>query len=399
MNPRPRSASRRHHPAAGSMTHTACAEPRLPFAALRLSAQGISCSVFSDASDVVAWLGAVQAQDYSAAKWALGLRMPVGMANDSIIEGAIANGGILRTHVMRRTWQFVAAPDLRWMLDLVAPRLITRSAGRYRQLELDAATFGRCATILAKTLDGGHALTRDEIGSAFERAGVSADGPRLSHLLVRAELDGLICSGPPRGRNHTYVLLEHRAPLGVPLRRDEAVAELVRRYFRSRGPASLRDFVWWSGLTAKEARAGVMAIRSSLATDVVNGETFWWQNDAMALVVSPCVHLLPAFDEYVLAYRDRTAVLDTKYSEHLNAGGGMLSPVIIIDGRVAGTWRRTALGVGTVSMKAEMFASVGERERLAIAGAAQRYAEFLQRDARIEVVATACRCASPPHQS
>ena len=383
----------------GSMRHAGCPKPRLLFADLRLSAQGITGSAFSDASDVVAWLGAVQAQDYSAAKWALGLRMPVGMANDSIIEGAIANGRVLRTHVMRRTWQFVSAKDLRWMLDLVAPRLIAHSAGRYRQLGLDAATFGRCATILAKTLDGGHALTRDEICSAFEREGVSAHGPRLSHLLVRAELDGLICSGPPRGSHHTYVLLEHRAPLRVPLRRDEAVAELVRRYFRSRGPASLRDFVWWSGLTAKEARAGVMAIQSSLAADVVNGETFWWQNDAPAPVGSPSVHLLPAFDEYVLAYRDRTAVLNTKYSERLNAGGGMLRPVVIIDGRVAGTWRRTALGVGTISMKAEMFAPVGERERLGIAGAAQRYAEFLQRDARIDVVATACRRSSSPHTS
>lgn len=384
---------------AGSMRHAGSPEPRHLFAALRLSAQGITGSGLSDASDVVGWLGAVQAQDYSAAKWALGLRMPIGTANDSIIEGAIANGSILRTHVMRRTWQFVSAKDLRWMLDLVAPRLIARSQGRYRQLGLDAATFGRCATILAKTLDDGHALTRDEIGSAFERAGVSADGPRLSHLLVRAELGGIICSGPPRGGHHTYVLLEHRAPLRVPIRRDEAVAELVRRYFRSRGPASLRDFVWWSGLTAKEARAGVMAIRSSLAADVVNGETFWWRNDAPAPARSHCVHLLPAFDEYVLAYRDRTAVLDAKYSERVNAGGGRLSPVIIIDGRVAGTWQRTALGVGTVSMRAEMFESVRERERLAIAGAAQRYADFLQRDARIEVVATARRRSSSPHPS
>ncbi len=378
------------------MRHAGRTERRPLFAALRLSAQRITGSVFSDASDVVAWLGAVQAQDYSAAKWALGLRMPVGMANDSIIQGAIANGGILRTHVMRRTWHFVSAKDLRWMQDLVAPGLIARSTGRYRQLGLDSATFCRCAGILAKTLDGGHALTRDEIGSTLGHAGVSADGPRLSHLLVRAELDGIICSGPPRGSHHTYVLLEHRAPLRVPLRRDEAVAELARRYFRSRGPASLRDFVWWSGLTAKEARAGLMAIQSHLVADVVNGETFWLPNEAPATVGSTCVHLLPAFDEYVLAYRDRTAVLDTKYSERLNAGGGMLSPVIIIDGRVAGTWRRTALRGGTVSMKAEMFTSMGERERLALDGAAQRYAEFLQRGARIEVVATACRRSSSP---
>jgi len=381
------------------MRYVESLEQRSLFAALRLSAQGISGTPFSSASDVVAWLGAVQAQDYSAAKWALGLRMPIGMATESIIEGAIADGSILRTHAMRRTWQFVSAKDLRWMLDLVAPRLIARSAGRYRQLELDAATFERSAAILSKILDSGHALTREEIRSAFERAGISADGPRLSHLLVRAELDGLICSGSRRGSHHTYGLLEHRALERVSLRRDEAVAELVRRYFRSRGPASLRDFVWWSGLTSKEALAGVMAIRSSLATDVVNGETFWWQDDAPAPVVPHCVHLLPAFDEYLLAYRDRTAVLDARYSERLNAGGGMLSPVIIIDGRVAGTWRRTVLGVGTASIRANMFASFGQREKLDIAGAAQRYAQFLQRDARIEVVATASRRSSLPRPS
>ena len=364
-------------------------EPRPLLAAQRLAAQRITGSAFSGAPDVVEWLGAVQAQDASAAKWAVGLRMPVGMAKDATIEGAIASGSILRTHVMRGTWHFVSPKDLRWMLDLVAPRLIARSAGRYRQLGLDAATFARCARILEKTLDGGHALTRDEIGATLGHSGVSADGPRLAHLLVRAELDGIICSGPPRGRHHTYVLLGHRAPLRAPRPRGEAVAELARRYFRSRGPASLRDFVWWSGLTTREARAGLMAIESRLVADVVNGETLWWSNEAPATAGSICVHLLPAFDEYVLAYRDRTAVLDAEHAERLNAGGGMVAPVIVIDGRVAGTWRRTALRVGSVSLKADLFAPMGDGERLALDGAAQRYAEFLQRDAHVEVVAAA----------
>ena len=370
-------------------------EPRLPLAALRLSAQRITGSVVGDASKVVAWLGLMQAQDYSAAKWAVALRMPAGIATESTVERAVACGSILRTHVVRRTWHFVSVKDLRWMLKLVASRLIARSADRYRQLGIDAATFGRCTKILARTLDDGRALTRDALGSTLEHAGILARGPRLSHLLVRAELEGLICSGPPRGGHHTYMLLDRRAPLTAPLTtplaRDEAVAELARRYFRSRGPASLRDFVWWSGLAAKEARAGVKAIDASLAAGVLEGETYWWSNEAPTAIESPCVHMLPAFDEYVLAYRNRAAVLDTHQSKRLNAGGGLLRPAIIIDGRVAGTWRRTLLGPSTVSIDAEMFTPVGARERLAIAGAARRYAEFLQREARLEVVTAACR--------
>ena len=366
-------------------------EPRPSLADLRLSAQHITRSAFADPSDVVAWLGAVQAQDYSAAKWAVALRMPAGTATESTIERAVANGSILRTHVLRRTWQFVSATDLRWMRELVRAGLIARSACRYRQLGLDAPTFRRCAAVLEKTLDEGRALTRDELGSMLEHADVLVNGPRLSHLLVRAELDGLICSGPPRGGHHTYVLLEDRVPPRTPLSRGEAVAELARRYFRSRGPASLRDFVWWSGLTAKEARAGVNAIQSTLAADDLDGETYWWSDENPAPVASPCMHLLPAFDEYVLAYRDRTLVLDTRYSKRLNAGGGMLSPVIVMDGRVVGTWRRVPLAPGKVSIRADMFGPVTERERLALARAAQRYAEFLQRAARLDVVATACR--------
>lgn len=375
---------------ASEIRHMRQTEPRLPLAALRRSAQRITGSVMRDASEVVAWLGLMQAQDYSAAKWAVALRMPAGVATESTVERAVAGGSILRTHVVRRTWHFVSAKDLRWMLKLVASRLIARSADRYRQLGIDAATVGRCIKILARTLDDGRALTRDALGTTLEHAGISARGPRLSHLLVRAELEGLICSGPPRGGRHTYMLLDRRAPLTTPLARDEAVAELARRYFRSRGPASLRDFVWWSGLAAKEARAGVKAIEASLAAGVLDGETYWWSSETPTAMESPCVHMLPAFDEYVLAYRNRAAVLDTHQSKRLNAGGGLLRPAIIIDGRVAGTWRRTLSGPSTVSIDAEMFTPVGARERLAIAGAARRYAEFLQREMRLEVVTGAC---------
>jgi len=194
----------------------------------RLQHQRLAQNPLATPAEIVTWLGAVQAQEYAGAKWALGLRLP--NATDEVLERAFAEGTILRTHVLRPTWHFVTPADIRWLLDLSAPRVTAANAHMYRQLELDPALFARSHAVMAGALQGGRYLTRAEIGSALARSGIAADGLRLVYLLMRAELDAVVCSGPRRGNQVTYALLEERATPARRLPREEALAELTQRY-------------------------------------------------------------------------------------------------------------------------------------------------------------------------
>src|SRR5438270_2674002 len=228
----------------------------LDIAQRRLHNQHITRRTLETPEALVEWLGAVQAQDYAAAKWALGLRLP-GVTDDDI-EQAFTGGTILRTHVMRPTWHFVSSADIRWLLALTAPRVHAANAYWYRRVGVDETTVGHSMDVLANALQGGKQLTRDELASALKLAGIVTEGEqRVTYIVMRAELDGLICSGARRGKQFTYALLAERAPHPRMLARDEALAELTMRYFMSHGPAAIRDFVWWSGLTAADAKAGL----------------------------------------------------------------------------------------------------------------------------------------------
>ena len=361
-------------------------------AAQRLVAQQIAHSAFTSPADLVAWMGALQAQEPLAAWWALGLRLggaggAAGRAKAifGAIAGALADGTVLRTHVMRWTWQLVTPADLHWMLPLVAPRLMARAARRHRELALDAKTFRRAEAAFTRALaDGGH-RTRAELGAALRAAGIAPDGPRLSHLLGQAELQGLLCSGAPRGKQATWALLAGRAPrAGAALTRDEALAELARRYFRSRGPATAADFAWWSGLAPADARAGLGAAASELTSESIAGVTYWRARHAPAVAPSALAdaYLLPAFDEYLVAYRDRGAVLSPRDARRINAGGGLLAPTVVVGGQVVGTWRRT-LGRGVVTIALSLFGKPTPRERARIEDAAERYGAFLGLETKI----------------
>src|SRR5438034_1155848 len=238
----------------------------------RLHNQFITQQTFEKAGDVLRWLGAVQAQDYAAAKWALGLRTQ--NSTDNLIEQAFTDGTILRTHVMRPTWHFVLPADIRWMLALTAPRVLSTIAYYDRTLELDDAVFTQSNAVLAKALQGGKQLTRTELVSVLQQAGIATDNlQRIGHILMHAELDGIICSGARRSKQFTYALLDERAPQAGTLDCEEALAEFARRYFTSHGPATLQDFVWWSGLTVDDARACLEMVTSQLMHEVVDGQT------------------------------------------------------------------------------------------------------------------------------
>jgi hypothetical protein len=320
-------------------------------------------------------MGAVQAQDYLGALWAVGVRLR-GRATEAAVQRALDDGAILRTHTLRFTWQLVAPADLRWMLALVAPRLAQRAGTRWRTLGLDAATFRRAGRALGRALADGSELSRAELAAVLHGAGVDPGGERLLHILGRAELDGILCSGARRGKQPTWALLDRRVPADARLRdRRAAAAELAGRYFRSRGPASLRDFVWWSGLTVAEARAGLEAVQGELAREEIDGTEYFHDPDLRAAPAAT-VELVPPFDEYLIAYRDRGDILDPRHVGRLNAGGGMIGSAIVAGGRVIGTWRRT-LGRGGVAIALRTFAPVSAGTRAAIAAAARRYADFL----------------------
>ncbi len=339
----------------------------------RLHNQRLAAADFERPGEVVAWFGAVQAQDYLGALWAVGQRTR--HASEAAVEQAIAAGDIVRTHPMRGTWHLVAAADIRWLLALIKPRTLANNAGWYRRLELDEATFAASAAVFAQALQGGKQLTRQELAAAHERAGISTAGLRLTHLLMRAEAEGIICSGARRGKQFTFALLDEIAPASRTLARDEALAELTLRYFTSHGPATAQDFAWWSSLTLTDARAGLAMVKTHLAQHVIDDQTYWLApSTPSAPVASPAAFLLPPYDEYTVAYQDRSAVLDPAYAEQTR--NGIFSPIIVIDGPIVGTWQRT-LTKNSVVIATSPFISLSAAQQQALAAAGARYSRFL----------------------
>jgi hypothetical protein len=346
-------------------------------AQFRLHNQRIANTSFTEPKDVVRWMGAVQAQDYLGSLWAIALRMQD--ASETDIENAIAEKTIVRTWPMRGTLHFVAATDVRWMLTLLAPRMIARSAFRHKQLELDEPLLRKSNTVLVRALRGHRQLTRQELAAHLKRSGVATGGQRLIHIIWRAALEGLICQGTRRGKQFRFALLDEWLPASKPLNRDEALAELATRYLASHGPATLQDFQWWSGLPMKDARAAIASVESQFQHGIVDGRTYWFPPpEPRARKAPPPGYLLPAFDEFLVGYRDRRAVLDPDLSRrHAQPNtGGMLSPSIIIDGRVVGTWRRV-LKKGSVLIAPTLFTALSRYEKKALALAATEYGAFL----------------------
>jgi hypothetical protein len=344
---------------------------------LRLHHQHITAPAFARPADVVDWLVAVQAQDYAGAKWALGLRMRA--TAEPVLERAFTEGSILRTHLMRPTWHFVTPADIRWMLTLTGPRVQAANAGMYRQEGLDRTTFKRSNDALVKALRGGVQLTRDELRDVLQTAGIEARGTlRMAYLMMYAELEGILCSGPRRGRQFTYALLDERAPGARSLPRDEALAELARRYFLSRGPATVQDLAKWSGLTVADASRGLEAVQAGLAHEVLDGRSYWFSPSAPPpRPTAPLAHLLSVYDEYLSGYKDRSAIIEPGHAARLIAMGNLLTSVILVDGQILGTWKRR-LEKRAVTVETSLFAPLGQPEKQALAAAARQYAAFLE---------------------
>ena len=334
--------------------------------------------------DVVQWLGAVQAQDYAGAKWALAQRSR--NTTSAEIDELFGSGKLLRTHVMRPTWHFVSPLDIRWLLALTAPRVHAVNASYYRKLELDDAIFEKSQAVFVRELQGDGQLTRTELARRLEQAGIVANGPRLGYIMMAAELDGVICSGALEGKQHTYALLDERVPPTQPLSRERALAELARRYFTSHGPALLKDFSWWSGLTIADTKSAIELAGKRLDRAEL-GEKVYWSGRSGSTTTrsrSPTLHLLPNYDEYLVAYRDHSPSFDSALFDVSAPPGIFDGHIVVLDGKVVGGWRRTIERDG-ITIRATLLVSCNEAETRALKAAAKRYGTFLGKPTTLTV--------------
>lgn len=353
----------------------------LSIAAHRLHNQHISHVRFHTPAEVVAWLGAMQGQDYPGVKWSVGLRLSG--STDADIEQAIVDKAIVRTWVMRGTLHLVAGADARWMVELVAPRVIAGLAARHRQLELDEATFSHSHDVLLKALEGGQQRTRKQLFEALEKAGVSTSGQRGYHILGRASLDGLLVQGVEARKDPLFMLRDEALPNARTMPRDEALAQLARRYFLSRGPATLQDFAWWSGMTMGDARAGLEDVKDQLIEETIEGERYWLSPDTTPVKGEPA-YAPPGFDEYLLGYKVRDAVLDPLHVTKVCPGkNGIFFPTMVIHGRIVGIWKRS-LTKSKIVVTTAPFESVSKTDMKAFRAGVERYGEFMQMPVQME---------------
>ena len=354
---------------------------------LRLRNTGLSASPFKTPEDAVAHLGAIQSQDFAAAKWAVGLRMQ--KATDETVERSFNEGKFLRTHVMRPTWHFVLPEDIRWMLELTGQRVKRILAPYDKKLQITKEVLSQSQAEFKKALEGKRNLTRAELGDQLEKKMLHARGQRLAHILVYAELNGLICSGPRKGKQFTYALLEEIVPKWRKLNREEALGKLALKYFTSHGPAQNRDFAWWSGLSAKDADEGINLIQPKLNQTNFNGKTYWFSSetkdegfDLSTFDSAPQAFLLSLYDEYTIAYKDRSDISEKRAIERMISMGNALTAVIILDGKAVGTWKRF-LKENSVEIKLNPFEKLNEDKIELIKEAAEKYGKFLNKNVSI----------------
>ena len=288
---------------------------------------------------IVAHLGIIQAQDFNAAKWAIGVRL--GGCTDKSVSEAFDRGEILRTHIMRPTWHFVTPENIRWMLRLSSKQIMQSMKSRDRELGITDETYRTCFRIIEKALEKENYLTKDELTKILHQAGMKLDTSKLYHVMVGAEANGIVCSGALQGNMQTYALLEKRAPPANPLSKEESLAKLARIYFSGHGPATLNDFVWWSGLSVGEARQGLYAVQAEFVSETINEQLYWMPDVAYQPSVGENrLFLLPSYDEYIVGYKDRTDVLTSVNHTKAISSNGVFRPVIIKDGRVIGLWKK-----------------------------------------------------------
>jgi hypothetical protein len=339
----------------------------------RLINQQIVETSFKSPVEMVQWFGAVQGQEYAQTKWGLGLRLS--HLKDADIENAINEGEILRTHLLRPTWHFVAADNIRWLLTLTAPRVHIANGYMYRKMELDEKTFSRCIDIIIKILQGNNHLTRVEINKEFARNKIVAHGHRLSYIMMYAELEKIICSGIRQGNQFTYALLDERVKPAQHITDDEALNHLTAQYFKSRGPATIQDYATWSGLSLKDCKRGVESIKNKLQTITTDDAEYYVSDDAV-FTDKPMenIYLLPIFDEYIMGYKDRSAIMEYKKSRN-EKSSFKYNCMIIYDGQIIGTWKRTVKNK-QIELEYDLFSTLTDVQQEKFKDAMNHFVQF-----------------------
>jgi hypothetical protein len=352
-------------------------DPRLAIAARRLRNQRLDGEPLDGVVDVVRWLGALQAQEYPVARWSIGQRARD--LTEASVDLALAKGHIVRTHVMRDTWHLVAADDLRWLVEVTRPRIHARNATMHRRLGLEPSLLARTDALLAEALAAEGPMTRPQLAPFLLGHGVAVEGPSLAYVLMHAELELVVCSGPLSGKQHTYTLVDERVPPTPTRSREDGLAELARRFFASHGPATVKDFTWWASLTMADARLGLELGGEGLEPIDLGGRRYWSSPSVSTMPAKPTprAHLLQGYDEYVIPYSESKDVLDVaRVAGIVRAGRTMFTHAIVLDGQVIGHWRRRPT-TKRVAIEAQLGRRLGRVEQQAVDDAVERYARFV----------------------
>lgn len=348
---------------------------------IRLISQKIEGSEFNTAKEIVSCMGAMQAQDFPMSKWAIGTRLL--NSTEAKIEEAIDKGEIIRTHLMRPTWHFVSADDVYWMLELTAPRIKTSMRSRHIHLELTEEAVIQGMSLIENVFIHKENVTREEIAKEFDRAKIKTDDNRLAHFLLLAELEGIICSGKISNNKPTYALLSERVPYKKILTREESLGELAKRYFISHCPATEGDFSWWSGLSLKDARRGLELVKSDFISEKLGEKIYWLnQNSALLRKNNPSVYLLPAYDEFLISYRDRNVSLSAVNNKRTVSANGIFRPVLVVNGQVSGLWKRSTVK-NKVIIEITLFRENNLGLLQIIEGKVSEYGRFLNKETEI----------------
>jgi len=348
---------------------------------LRLINQQIISPSQKTVKELIRYMGAMQAQDFAMASWAVGVRLE----NSTVkaFEECYNNGEILRTHLLRPTWHFVSQKDINWILDLTAPHILPLLKGRHRNLGLKSEILNNCNSVMGKALSGGQHLTRDELLLVFQKNKVPVERHQLSHIFLNAELHKVICSGRVKNKKITYALFDERATDRTALPKEEALARLTRIYFTSHGPALQIDFQWWSGLSATNAKKGIASIEGELASHVIGEKTFYYaKENSLVPAKKDAVFVLPAFDEYIISYRNRSAILAAKEHAQVVSSNGIFRPFIVQNGQVIGIWGRTTKKE-TIIIDLDFFQSPTQKVVKTVKQKLMEYGKFLGKKVEI----------------
>ncbi len=315
---------------------------------MRLLSQQVSFKRYHTVREVVAWMGAIQAQDLNSALLAIALRLPE--TNIQAIIDALDKGEIIRTHILRPTWHIVAAEDYGAFMQLTSPQI--RAALRYRRADagIDHTLFGKSNPVLREMLSNGNHLTREQIAEGLTPVIRDLDSTKMNHILLENELDCTICSGRIINKQATYALVSEMLKddaLTAPVSKENALKKLAFKYFSSHGPATISDLIWWSGLTAGECRMALELAKPELAS-FTSGKTVYWYNAKYTepdkafneRAPKPDLHLLPAYDEFIIAYKDRSLVISDDIQAKAISSNGVFRPVVVYDGKVVGLWSK-----------------------------------------------------------